>query len=675
MKKTFLFCFLLSFSASFVLAQPTAAEIQKQLDDAMKKMKEATNDPKLKAAIEEARKISLQPANPTSSNNITNTGTSSKSYPRKLPAKNNSLLSTIPKKIFSKTELAAYCNGLYKQLAGKISPAKVKAVNDVMAKPGSNSYKYNLVAVSAWYNGAVEEAILMATKAAAQNPGDDVLLNNLSAMLNLGGLEQNAILILQTLLQQYPDNPMLLNNMGQAYAGLGDQETAMLFFGRCIAQSPNHPEANNTAGQIELSKGNKEKAKEHFEKSLQGAYNTDASGALRYLDPQPKYGKLFRPKVHIPEYFNFHKYELPVQCESMSQAPAAKAEHEAYKEMLTDLIKKYDAIGNVESDLALQTLLKKYGPGTQFKSFPPFVELGMTILVEVSLDYTNEIMGLDKYNQNFFLELKKLESDYSRSKLECGPAASKYLPLFASLRRDWQVKNINLQKKYLDERIYWSYLASHNIHDFRKSFYAIISSALSVLHGLAATKIPYSTSDCDWKEGNKQIAEAPALTEPECPFTVELKFIAGKIAIDCEKFSFSGGEGVIFKYEKNFKGGQSTISLGIGAQLELGGGFGGVNIGGGISASECLFIALDGNGHATDAGLKFEATAGAKAELDGAIGKNINIKKDLTGVEAVVGYTIGMESGIKVDEGPLKNLVNPPEKQINKNVPLYKQGG
>ena len=412
--------------------------------------------------------MSLQPA---TTNDIKNTSTSSTTYPRKLPTINTALLSTIPKKIFTKAELVAYCSDLYKQLAGKISPAKVKAVNDVIAKPGSNSYKNNLIAVSAWYNGAVEEAILLATKAAAQNPDDDVILNNLSAMLNMGGLEQKAIPILKTLLQKYPDNPMALNNMGQAYAGLGDQETAMLFFGRCIAKSPNHPEANNTAGQIELSKGNREKAKEHFENSLKGAYKTDASGALRYLDPQPKYGKFFRPRVHIPEYFNFHKYELPVQCESLSQAPAAKAEHEAYKKMLTNLIKKYDAIQNEESDLTRETLLKKYGPGnTQYKSFPPFVELGTMMLVETSLDYSNDLMALDRYNQNFKAEIKKLENEYANSKLECGPAASIYLPRFASLRRDWQVKNIALQKKYLDELIYWSYLGSHNIHDFRKVF-------------------------------------------------------------------------------------------------------------------------------------------------------------------------------------------------------------
>ncbi|HSU26885.1 MAG TPA: hypothetical protein VLJ68_00765 [Chitinophagaceae bacterium] len=671
MKKNYILLLLLIVWAQFVTAQPTEAEIKKQIDDAMKKAEQMITDPKVKAALEDARKVNQQSV---ITSDLKTTGTSSSTYPRKLPALNTALLATISKKTFTKAELVDYCSGLYKQFAAKISPAKVKAVNDLMSKPGGSTYTFNLAAVSAWYNGGAEEAILLAAKAATQDPDDDVMLNNLSAMLNMGGLEQKAIPILKTLLQKYPENPMALNNMGQAYEGLGAVDTAMLYLGRCIAKSPHHPEANNTAGEIELSKGNREKAKEHFENSLKGAYTKGASAALRYLDPQTKYSKFIRPRVHIPEYFNFYKYKLPPQCENWSQAPGLKALQEGFKEMLTNLIKKYDAIQKEESALTQQILLKKYAPGNvSGQSFPPFLELGTMMLTETSLDYANDLMALDSYNQNFKEEIKKLDAEYQQSKLECAPAANKYLPLFANLRRDWQIKNINVQKKYLDEMIYWTFLASHNIHDFRKSFYALISSALTTLHELAETKLPYY--GCDWEKENKLTVEEPVLAEPECPFSIEYKFIAGKIALDCDKFSFSVGEGGVLKYERNFRGGQSTLSLGIGYQYELGGEYQGVKAGTSIGASECLFISMDGNGHITDAGLKFKANASAGGELDREVGESIKIKKDMTIIEVGVGYTIGIESGIKFDEGPLKNLINPPEKQLNKNVPIYKPGG
>lgn len=302
MKKiSVLFClFILSFTPVF---SQTQAEIDKMIKDALEKIEKMKNDPKYKDLLKD-----MPPLNPITTikekepAGITKPVTL-KPYIRKLPVRNDKLLSAIPGKPFTKTELIASCNDLFKQLAGKISPAKVKAVNDMMAKPGGNGYKFSLAAVASWYNGAAEEAILMASKAAMQYPDDDVLLNNLSAMLNLGGLEQKAIPILKTLLQKYPDNPMVLNNMGQAYAGLGDQETAMLFFGLCIAKSPNHPEANNTAGQIELAKGNKEKAKEHFEQSLKGTYNSEASGALRYIDPPGKIFKVYPAESTYPRIF------------------------------------------------------------------------------------------------------------------------------------------------------------------------------------------------------------------------------------------------------------------------------------------------------------------------------------------------------------------------------------
>ncbi len=696
MKKISVFTGIYFFSFLTVFSQPTQAEIDKMMREAKAEIEKMKKDPKNKDFIKDIPNLDSKVKNTSKNDNQE----LSKSSTGKFPAKNTALLSAIPKKIFTRAELIVYYNDLYKQFALKINAVKVKAVSDIMAKPGGNAYKFNVAAVGSWYNGATEEAILMATKAAMQYPDDDVLVNNLSAMLNMGGLEQKAIPVLRTLLQKYPDNPMVLNNMGQAYAALGATDTAMIYLGRCIAKSPHHPEANNTAGQIELSKGNKQKATGHFEQSLKGAYNNHAYNGLRIIDPKKKYGKLLRPPMHIPEYFNPAKYKLPRQCENLQQAAAAKEEHNAFEKMLATLIKKYDAIQKAETEIAEQTILKKYSTGiNQAGNLPPFLELGTLMLIETSLDYLDEVTALASYNQNFTLELKKLESEYeqaqkvARAKFDernekvgegngdpsldediCKAyedVANKYLQLFSTLRLNWQVKNLAAEKKYLNELIYWSYLASHNIHDFRKSFYSLITAHLTKLKILTETKIIYP---CDREEADKQKYEEPLLTEPECPFEVEVKFIVGKFSLDCEKVSFSGGEGFIFTYEKKFKSGQSTLSLGIGAQLELGGGFGGVKIGAGISAGESLFIQLGSNGQVTDAGLKFGVKAGAGIEAEGAIGKNVNIKKDFGKVEEGVGYTIGIESGIKFNEGPLKNLLTPSENQLNKNVPVFKKG-
>ncbi len=695
MKKIIVLVCVYFFSGGCVFSQPSQAEIDKMMKEAKAEIDKMKKDPKNKDLMKDVPNLDSIMKNASGKDNQL----ISKPSTGKFPVQNNVLLSGISKKTFTRTELVDYCSDLYKLFANKISSAKVKVVNDVMAKPGGNAYKFNLAAVASWYNGATEEAILMAAKAAMQNPDDDVLLNNLSAMLNMGSLEQKAIPILKTLLQKYPDNPMLLNNMGQAYAGLGATDTAMMYLGRCIAKSPNHPEANNTAGQIELVKGNKQKAAEYFEKSIKGSYNNEAARGLKNIDSKKKFGKLIRPRIHIPEYFNPAKYKLPPQCENLQQAAASKIEQEAFNKMLGSLITKYNAIEKEEGKIAEQ-IFTQTGGFKWANTLPTFWELASAMVAETTSEYSEEVSALDMYNKNFTQEFKKLESNYeqeqkvARSKFDersekvgegngdptldkeiCKTyenVANKYLPLFSTLRRDWQVKNLAPQKKYLNELIYWFYLSSHNIHEFRQIFYSWVAGYLTTLKSLNETKIIYP---CKRDDGDKQKYDDPALTEPECPFEVEIKFIVGKFSIDCEKVSFSGGEGFIFTYEKKFKSGQSTLSLGIGAQLELGGGFGGVKLGAGASVSESLFIQLGSNGQVTDAGLKFGVKAGAAAELEGAIGKTVNVKKDLSKVEAGVGYTIGIESGIKFNEGPLKNLLNPSENQLNKNVPVYKSGG
>ena len=700
MKKILTLAMLTVLLCQQLFAQPTQAEIDKMMKRAQMEIEKMKKDPKNKELIKSMPNIdSLMKNMPKGNNQAATKNIKTGTVSSTLPARNNKLLSQLPKKTFTKAELVVYCNDLYKQLADKISPAKVKAVNDIMAKPGGNAYKFNLAAVASWYNGALEEATLIAIKAAALNPEYDVLLNNTAAMLNLDGLEYKAIPILKTLLEKYPDNPMVLNNMGQAYAGLGAADTAMFYLGRCIAKSPNHPEANNTAGQIELAKGNKAKAKDYFEHSISGAYSESNSNALLSIDPEVNYSKYIRPRVHIPEYFSADKYRLPQQCENIGQAAVAKEEQDAFKEMISALIKKYEIMEKEESKIAKQTVTQKLlvGVNQNHEAMPPFFFLAGTMLAEINKGRSEDLIALDKYNQNFYENIKSLEKQYEKVQAD-GRAqfaereekqgegnpdpeldkaicktyeeiANRYLLLFSNLRHNWQDKNLALEKKYLNDLIYWTYLLSIDIHDFRQNFYGLVTDHLTSLNILNETKILYP---CDREEVNKQKADSLQIKEPECPFEVELKFIVGTVSLDCKKFSFSGGEGFIFKYEKEFKSGQSTISLGIGAQLELGGGFGGVKVGAGASASECVFIKFDGNGHVTDGGLKFDAKAGAGAELEGAIGKNVNIKKDLSKVEAGVGYTIGMESGIKFDEGPLKNLLNPPEVPLNKNVKIYK---
>jgi len=557
--------------------------------------------------------------------------------------------------------------------------------------------------VASWYNGALEESVLMAIKVVTLDPGYDVGLNNAAAILNLGGLEYKAIPILKILVQKYPDNPMVLNNMGQAWAGLGETDTAMYYLSRCIAKSPNNPEANNTAGEIELVKGNREKAKAYFEHSLKGAYSESSSNALHYLDPKINYSKFVRPQVHIPEYFNADKYALPPQCENVGQAAAAKETYKAFKEMIQAAIKKYEIIEKEEDKIAKETVTQKLMVSVnQRHEVPPFFFLASTILVEIDNEMSDDILALDKFKKQYDVDIENLEKEYEKALVD-GDAqyaersekqgegnpdpeldiaicktregiANRYLLLFSNLRKNWQEKNIAVSKKYLNDRIFWSYLMSIDIHNFRSIFYGLVTDYLHMMNSLCQTKI---IDPCHREDADKQKADPLEIKEPGCPIDIEIRFIVGKYSLNCTSVSFSGGEGFVFKYSKNFATRQSTMSLGIGDQLELGGGFGGVHIGAEASLSESLFVKYDGNNNVTAAGLKFDVDVSAGAKFGA--GDAIKVKKDLGSVETGVGYTVGIESGtngfepgIHFTEGPLQKLLNPQEEPVNKKVPVYK---
>jgi tetratricopeptide (TPR) repeat protein len=500
-----------------------------------------------------------------------------------------------------------------------------------------------------------------------------------------------AIPILKYLLQFNAGSSMVLNNLGQAYAGLGETDTAMVYLGRCIKIEPENPEANNTAGQVEATKGNTEKAISYFEQSIKGAYNKPAELKLRKIKTGSNIVPLVRPRVKIPEYFNLFKYKLPAQCTSTNNAAVAEAEYIAFRKVIENQIELYSGkIAQLQNKLYQNPLPVKIFKKDDFAA-QPFSEFCGIMARDVSKDlYGN--MG--QYDKKYFADYLNLENEY-KAKFEaikkdfeerdeaaskagcCGEGnvsccvpdgeackaytvlANQYLPKYAQLTEDFQEKNLDLFKRLFDEVIYWGYLHIHPVSDdyFRVNcFYPAVLAYLGMLGKVGNTKI---IETCHF-EPTTATADSNAIKDYDCPIDFELGFGSGKIKLDCEKFSISGGEGLVFGYEKKFKTHQSTLSVGIGLTLELQEKVGPLKAGVKATASETVFITFDGNNGIADAGLKNEAKLSASAP---GVGKK----------EVSVGSTLGINSGYNFAPGPFKGMGDPkPEVQVNKNVPIYK---
>ena len=710
MKIVLVSLFLLSISVQFVTAQPSQAEIDKMMKQQQELMKKYGNDSArakaMKGLVDQQKQVSdamknqqansggnnsLYSADPGSYGNVDNW---------KFPVKNTALLGSLPTKVFTKTELVKFLNDLYSELSKILAPGIRGSVQAIAAKYNNDGNKMGDLALAGWYTDYREEALLLIVKAAANEPDNGILLNNCAALLEMTGIEQKAIPILKYVLQSYPDNSMLLNNLGQAYAGLGATDTAMYYLSRCMKIEPEHPEACNTAGQIEAEKGNKEKAIEYFEKSIRSAYTKTAELKLRKIKKGSKIVPLVRPRIKIPEYFNQFKYQLPAQCTQVENAAVSKAEHAAFRTMITKQGRVYGAKYAELSQKKTQEVLQQMKSNGAARAVrknafvaQPYYELCGIMARDIGAEYGKALADLgsrvDKsYNEEFNLlekEYKTLRRELDKSfdqrhdqccgegrTSSCCPRseekctaynnlANQYLPKFALITEEWQKKNLLVFNTYFDELVYWQYLSLHPIGDdnFKIFYYVFIQEYLVMLDKIGNTMI---IEPCGFTP-TKSTKESNAIGEMDCPIDIELGIGVGEVQLNCETFSFSIGEGVIFGFEKNFKTKQSTLSFGVGVQFNLGVKAGQVEAKVSAAVNESIFISFDGDNKFSDGGLKFEAKATS------GLGENIVKVND----KLNVGYTLGVNSGWNFNEGFLKGKLGPtPPAQQNKKVPIYK---
>lgn len=221
MKKTFIICFVVSFSVQFVFAQVTQAKIDKMMKQAQEQMSKYSKDTSLNSKIKTMQKN--MPVNVVTQDNSFNSFTNTPYEHLKLPPKKQKLLDLIPKKTPSQAGIKSMAATLYAQLK-KYCDKTAVANAEKMINNTSND-QLSQLAVLLWYKNAIEEAALLSVNAVSRSP-DDLTLNNCSAILNLSGLSPYSVSFLKYALQNNPDNSILLNNLGQAYFSLGETDSA-----------------------------------------------------------------------------------------------------------------------------------------------------------------------------------------------------------------------------------------------------------------------------------------------------------------------------------------------------------------------------------------------------------------------------------------------------------------
>ena len=706
MKKIFTALLLLIFSGPLISAQPTQAEMDKMIKNAKEEIEKMRKDPKNKDLMNTMpdmdsimKKMGTVPG---AAKNKKPDSTASTNF--SLPSRNEKYLGCLPIRTFTKAELVSYLHNLNATLTELLRNSYGTDIKDISI---DNSVKTG-TSIAFWISGQPYKSVLIALKGAEINPDNTTLLNNIGGILTSSGLAVNAIPVLQYANEHQPENNVILNNLGQAYFKLGDLKKAEQYLMQSIGTAKYFPDANLTLAYIYNGKGDKASAIKFAENSLTGAYSADAWSLLTDLKPRAKLMDYVRKRYKQPEFFNYHKYPLLPQCEKVDDAPVLKPQYGAYQQVLWDLGTKYDQLSRQENELA-----KKTEPDIMTKAikdhrspYRPFGFFAMAVLADLNKENTDQFLRYDKYKKDYDNEKKTLDAKYESEikaindhwdpildDLETGSPADEeasrtickqkndvgntYLPQYAILTQSFQMETIKLYRNYLNDWSYWSYIASVDDHGYKAVFYSLASTMISTLRDINQTKfiLPCTTPERPLKSK----ANAAEIEDPNCFFTPKIVLPLGgvNLEINCEGYKLEAGEGLIGKIEYSSQSGDITVAFGVGGKApKLFFEEGGVEAGVEGEVKSQFFITFN-KGTAIDCGVLWEAEIKAKFGL-GAATRGADAVETSIGVEE--GLTAGFGSGVNMKEGgPLKSLIDkmypvqPDDKQINKNVPLYKK--
>lgn len=634
MKKVIILLLSLVLSSSLVTAQPTQAEIDKMIKEAQAEIDKAKKDPKtaeMSKNLPDLEKIMKDLKNNSDPAVVAAMNKTAKSGSRTIPPKNNKLLLQLPKKPLTGVGLAAYIKTLHAQLFEKIKSSSVNSARLKVAEIGNNGEELAGAAILAWYNSDAEVSVLLAMQAATLSLNDNTSLNNCAAILTLAGLENKAIPILQVLLLREPSSSTVLNNLGQAYAGLGDAETAMLYFGRCIQIAPQHPEANNTAAIICMQRGQTEAAQNHCLQALQGGLTGDAIQSYRVLFPGKDYSNEVNEKPYSQYPFNEHDFRFPQQCLTVDNAIAINDELKALADMYRSMHDKMEngiigenlsivermaaEIGNKpleHMELAdAETIFTRRATYAYTKIIIPLSEQ----VFELTTKHGLAILRIDneyRENRDNLSKSHRAESNACDQNNACqdkvrgkycrlfNELSNQYLPRYAAINGDFVRTRWRLHKEMFEALSVYARVAFKRGTMLKAAKEAerlafIMSPLINGTILNDGYKILFRDPLCGdmTDEEAKKLEDLVIKENYQCNLNVSLRLAKGYyVKFSCDEFQIEGGTGIRFKYNKNFRSGQTTLYGGVGGNIP----------GPGIGVSQYVYVCFDRNGQPVDGG-------------------------------------------------------------------------
>jgi hypothetical protein len=415
---------------------------------------------------------------------------------------------------------------------------------------------------------------------------------------------------------------------------------------------------------------------EYFSKELEVAYRRSTLAQIKRMGRSVNLLSLREKNRNIPHKdlfteISLSKFHIPAFPGSVNEGIVWKGEVEGLR---TSISAEYLIWKN-----AAQRLIEK--TNDEGKKYPGlYADLANQLLSEHSDRYAH-LLGLVKNDQDVAALTEMVNSYYARlAAAEC-PKPPMGPNVTGAVIKAYQKKCCSIRKPIVDAFMseYNSFM-QQRVDEALTNWKSYINGMVDIarLDPNTGNKIIVYSTVADYFGFLSEVVNAPKIepapmecmvkiTEQEaddiiaaihdiqldCPswLNIKLDLSMFRLSADCSKYAIEGGEGLMGGYEKNFKTGVATLSVGAGVKANFGAAK--------ASAVQMIYISFDNNDQMTDIGLRGSAGGSMGYTTDGLVTETIGkVGTTLAGVEG--GYSLGLESGFKATlsgKGVMKDFI------------------
>lgn len=514
----------------------------------------------------------------------------------KQPVKDVKRLALIPIKPPTRTELVTSLQQSVQQVQKGIPAPTVKEVEQFVAS--KSIAQIHDAAVSNFYNNNSTQGILLMMKAVAAHPDSLQMMNNLAAMYNMIGVQQKAVPLLQYCLQQLPNSSIVLNNLGQSYYGLGDMFTAAAYLRKCLDIDSLNIEANHSMGMLHYFKKEYDAATKYFERELSVAYRRSTMAMaykmgkkfnLRALAQRRNQRKGAKQKDFFEE-ITLGKFSLPQFPGTAKEIISNKGEYDAftqsiYAEMMfwrqnASVVlanaPKGDVYPGVYHDL-VEAMLEELDEEFTPDYLNPYGDHESAVAQEILQRNANAIITVKcpeapagssiQVQQEFIIACCETKRRPLADKL-VSEIGSHIKPIFDLGLVRW--------KSYINQMVAIVQLDPSPanqamVYNVVSGYFTYLSTAMLFYTGgevnnLLVDCVPnYKPVDLD------SLVQSDREWRMNCPswLNIEVDLGGASVKADCNKYAIEAGEGIMAGFEHEFKSGNSTLLIGVGAKAEF----------------------------------------------------------------------------------------------------------